>query len=261
MTREELIITMAKKAGEVICSIHPSPTQTIAKEGTHNYVTMADKTSEAIIFSFIREHTPNDLVFSEETASTLDLSNAGSIDHLWIIDPIDGTVNYQKGRKYSAISIAYIQRGIPMLGVVYDPYRDELFEAKRGRGATRNGNRIYVEANTNSNEMTVITDNSYDPQIIRLHLETVLKLPITPWTIMNGSTALEICEVASGQANIFFNFCPKPWDIAAALLILEESGGVAKNRKGETVDYRSPEVICGNEFLVDQFIQSIRQSS
>lgn len=261
MTREELIDIMAKKAGEAIVAIVPSPAQTIAKEGTHNYVTMADKTSEAIIFSLIREHFPQDLVFSEETESSIDLANASSIDHLWIIDPIDGTVNYQKQRKYSAISIAYVENGIPMLGVVYDPYRNEFLHAKRGEGAMKNGNRIHVRNHTRINEMTLITDNSYDPQTIRLHLETVLQLPVAPWTIMNGSTALEICEVASGQADIFFSFCPKPWDIAAALLILEEAGGIAKNRKGETVDYRSSEVICGNEPLVDQFIQIIRQTS
>ncbi|MCX8009400.1 MAG: hypothetical protein N3A54_06945, partial [Patescibacteria group bacterium] len=175
MTREILIKDMAKKAGEAITRISPSPAQRLTKEGRNNYVTMADKTSEQIIFSMIREYFPYDQVFSEETTSSIDLATVETIEHLWIIDPIDGTVNYQYDRKYSAISIAYAHYGMVTCGIVYDPYRNEEFFAIRGGGSTRNGVNISVSATTDIHDFTLITDNAYDPALIRKHLETVLK--------------------------------------------------------------------------------------
>ena len=107
MTRNELILKTVLQAGHTIASIAPSNATVLHKEGRGNYVTLADKTSESLIFTHIRKHFPSDTVLSEDTESSLSDNKLLSAEHLWIIDPIDGTSNYQINLKYSCVSIVY----------------------------------------------------------------------------------------------------------------------------------------------------------
>lgn len=257
MTRSDLILTAAKEAGKIIATTPPNKGNVIHKEGRGNYVTAADKASEAIIFTHIRENFPNDTVLSEETASQLTDKQLLTAENLWIIDPIDGTANYQHERKYSSVSIGYAEKGVLTLGVVFDPFRGELFTSEKGKGSFRNGKKLHVGQTKDLPLATLITDNSYDPEMTRLHLETFLKIHPSPWLQMKGSAALELCEVASGQADLFFGFCLHPWDDAAAILCITEAGGIVVNRAGKETNFLSSEIIAGNKTLVNEFIKNI----
>ncbi len=257
MTRKDLILKAAFDAGKIISSITPSTATLISKEGRGNYVTMADKASEQIIFTLIRESFPEDCVLSEETATNLTQKELMLQDHLWIIDPIDGTANYQHRRKYSCVSIGYAERGILKHAVVYDPFREELFSAERGKGAWHNGAKMKVSETRHISHSVIITDNSYDPTIIRRHLETILKIPETPWIMMKGSFALELCEVANGQADIVFSYCPKPWDNAAGFLIVNEAGGECVDLEGNEINFFSENVVAGNPNIVKEFLRIV----
>lgn len=258
MTPEKLIETAARKAGDAICSIKPTTATLLEKEGSGNFVTLADKTSEAIIFSLIREHFPLHTVLSEETASTLTVEQLSQAENLWIIDPLDGTTNYQNSMQYSCVSIGYAQKGKLQHAVVYDPFRKNFYSAGRNDGAWHNNKKMRVREISTIDQSKIITANSYDPAITRKHLETILKTPNTPWVYIKGSAALEMCEIAGGQADIYFSFCSKPWDNAAAFLILEESGGICTDLTGKPVNFFSPTVVAGNKKTVTEFLRVIK---
>lgn len=255
MTRQELLNTMIVHAGDTVASIKPSKATLIAKAGRGNFVTLADKTSEQILFEQIRRYFPHDSVLSEETDNLMSEGELLQLEHLWIIDPIDGTANYQYQRQYSAVSVAYASSGMLVHAAVYDPFRKLHYRASKGQGAYLGSERLTVSTQVSLNHAAIITDNSYDPAIIREHLQTLLKLPTTPWVIMKGSLALEYCEIAAGQADLIFSYCPKPWDNAAGMLVLQEAGATIVDRNGTPTTFLSPSIVAGNKHLVDQMIQ------
>ena len=256
MTRTDFIKQIAQEAGQAILSIVPD-SGIEEKLGRGNYVTAGDKKSESIIVSGITTHFPQDIILSEETESKETETELLGAPHLWIIDPIDGTANFRYQRKYSAVSIGYAEYGQLMLGIVYDPFRNETYYAKRNEGAFHNGIKVKINTTNDIHSSIIITDNSYNAAITRQHIEALLKIPETPWLQMKGSAALELCEVAAGQADLFFSFCLNPWDTAAGYLMIEEAGGIITNKIGTPVNFFSPEIIAGNKIIVQQFISTI----
>lgn len=256
MNRSRILRQSAQLAGEVVRNTPPTD-GVIHKEGRANIVTVADLASEKKIMEAIKANYPNDTILSEETEA--DLGDILSLDSLWVIDPIDGTNNFRYQRNYSCVSIGYVEKGVIKAGVVYDPFRDELFYTEKGQGAYVNDRKIAVGTQTELGKVTVATDNSYDPIGTRRNLEMILRFNPMPWVLMKGSAVLTMCEVASGRIDLYLHTAVKPWDNAAAFLLIEEAGGIVRGLNGEKINFLSPNVVAGNQTLVEQCVNALKK--
>ncbi len=243
------------QAGQAVRKAVPSE-GIILKEGRLNFVTAADLESERILKEAITKNFPDHQILSEETESHIE--DVLAVEHLWVIDPIDGTSNFRYERGYSGISVGLVEKGEPVLGLIYDPFRDELFFAEKGKGAFLNGHPIRVDDKTELAKATVMTDNSYDSNGTKSNLEMLLKLNPTPWVLMRGSGVLAFCDIASGRADVYAHQYLKPWDNAAGFVIAKEAGAVIKGLEGEDVDFTASSLVVGNETLVEQFLEQIK---
>lgn len=254
-TRGEFARSIALRAGELIKSADPNK-DVLEKGGRGNYVTGADLASEKLVMNAIRKAYPADGILSEETSA--DIGNVSLERGLWVIDPLDGTNNFRFSRNYSAVSIGYVEKGVVKLGVAYDPFRQELYYAEHKNGVTLNEKPIQVGSAATLEKATVATDNSYDHNSTRKNLETLLKIKKTPWTLMKGSAVLTLCDVATGRVDFYFHCRLNPWDIAAALLIVQEAGGQAIDFDGKEATFKSPGIAAGNFELVSEFRELIK---
>ena len=167
-----------------------------------------------------------------------------------VLDPIDGTYNYKRDMRESAISIGYVENGQIVQGVVYDPYRNELFHATIGGGAFRNGEPITVNQNYSGLDgASVGTSNSYDKaaQIRNIKRELAIAENVggDVWSHMHGSGVLIMTNIACGRFDAYHHNGLKPWDNAAAFLIVREAGGVVHTLTGEEALFTSPTVLMG----------------
>lgn len=249
------------KAGATILSHDPRTVAVTTKTTAGDLVTAADTASEQVIIATIKAAFPNDLVISEETIQGQELLKPANLAQLtaWVIDPIDGTNNFKRGMAYSGISIGYIENGLPVLGMVYDPYRKELYSAQRGKGATRNGEAINVGGQVVFDAGTrVCTSNSYDAGGTQANLNRYTRLGHV-WVDVLGSAVLIMTDVASGRLDLYHHNGLKPWDNAAAFLIAEEAGAKITGLKGQSVTWLTNEVVIGNPKLVDAFIAKMNE--
>jgi myo-inositol-1(or 4)-monophosphatase len=256
--RKTLIQQAALTAGKFMKSAHPTNGK-VHKEGRGNFFTDADLTCEKMIMDLIRKHFPDDQILSEETSNLL--PDILSIDHLWVIDPIDGTNNFSNQRNYSCVSIGYVENGVTKLGAVYNPFVDEFFFAEKGKGAFVNDNKMQISQQTDITQACVCTDNSYTPSITKYHLQLLLQIEPTPFILMKGSAALIMCDIAAGRVDLYFTTAISPWDNAAAFLMIEEAGGVIKNFSNERVTFNTKELIVGNKNMVNDFISLVKQKT
>jgi myo-inositol-1(or 4)-monophosphatase len=193
----------------------------IQYKGVIDLVTEIDHASEAFLLKEIHTHFPDSHILAEESGEI-----KGVNEGLWYIDPLDGTVNYSHHIPLFCVSIAYAFQGVVILGAVYDPMRDELFSAERGKGARLNGKQIHAANTTELQKSLLVTGFPYDTWDTKQdnfrNFEKLAKA--TQGVRRLGSAALDGCYVASGRFDAFWEFALKPWDIAAAGLIAEEGG-------------------------------------
>lgn len=242
---------LTTKASEAIRSL--GTTYTIKmKSGRSNVVTEADFLSEKTIMDEIKKHFPDHQFLAEESATSI--HNPFEVENLWIIDPIDGTNNFRYQRNYSAISIGLAQKGTLVAGIVYNFFTHEMYYAAKDQGAFYNDTQIHVGKKTDISDITIATDNSSNPDITARHLNTLLNIDPVPWVTMKGAAALELSEVAAGKIDIFFHSHIHPWDIAAAMLIVREAGGVVKNFNGEEATFMSSHIIAGHKNIVEKVL-------
>jgi len=249
----EVLKTAALKAGAAVLEFNPTD-GLVHKEGRGNPVTAADLASEKIIMELIREQFPDDQIMAEETAS--EISEPLHAEHLWVIDPIDGTNNFSRHRNYSAVSIGYIAKGALQGAAVFNPFTNELFTAVQGKGAFLNGRQIQVSQLDDLAAGTIATDNSSFPEGTQRNLDLLLNMPSMPWVMMRGSAVLAMCDVAANRMDLYFHTFLKPWDNAAAFLIAEEAGAHLVDFNGQPVNFLSDTAIVGSHRLVDQFLDS-----
>lgn len=252
---KDVIAQAARSAGKAMLSKKPDE-GVVTKGGRANIVTAADLVSEKVLIDTIKKYFPNDPILSEETESSL--NDPLSLDKLWVIDPIDGTNNFRYQRNYSSISIGYIEKGIIKHAAIYDPFRDELFAAEYQHGAYLNDLKINVSDQTKLSKASVATDNSYDPSGTRHNLELFLKINPSPWVMIKGSAVLTLCELACGRVDVYFHTYMKPWDNAAAQLIVQEAGGILRDFNGNKINFLSSDIVAGNKTLVEQCISALK---
>lgn len=243
---------IAREAGALLME-HFRQHVKIEYKGEADLVTIADRKSEALIRQRLREHWPSHDILGEEGG----LQDTGS-DYRWYVDPLDGTTNFAHGFPVFCVSMALEYKGRRIAGVIYDPTRDELFAAEQGSGAFLNDQRIRVSQTANLAECLVATGfpshkRHKNPNIFFYHQITLR----THGVRRAGSAALDLCCVASGRFDGFWEFNLNPWDTAAGVLIVEEAGGKITDFHGGPFELNSRETLASNglvhEALLNEF--------
>jgi len=211
---------LAREAGAILREGYSKEHQ-ISYKGVIDLVTEIDHASEAFLLKEINAYFPDSHIIAEESGET-----KGANGGIWYIDPLDGTVNYSHHIPVFCVSIAYAFDDIVTLAAVYDPLRDEMFTAERGKGAFLNGKQLHASKTTELQKSLLVTGFPYDTWNTKQdnfrNFEKLAKL--TQGVRRLGSAALDTAYVATGRFDAFWEFTLKPWDIAAAGLIAEEAG-------------------------------------
>lgn len=227
----------------------------IAEKGKHDLVTEADHKSEAIIIDIIHTAYPDHDIIAEESGH-----HAREAEYTWIIDPIDGTMNFAHGFPYFCISIACMHQGRVEHAVIYNPNNDDLFTASRGQGAQKNNRRIRMAARTKLDDAMVATGLPAYVRDRRREYQTVLDqiTPVVASLRCTGSAALDLAYTASGQIDAYWEFGLKPWDVAAGSLIVKEAGGIVTDPKGGDDYLKNGHIIAANPKLFKPFLDLIK---
>ncbi|OGO29842.1 MAG: hypothetical protein A2Z16_13170 [Chloroflexi bacterium RBG_16_54_18] len=230
------IENLALKAGEILCTYYGKNLD-IKYKGAIDIVTEADLASEKYLLGEIRHRYPDDIIVSEEKGSL-----PGEQCCQWFIDPLDGTINFAHSLPIFSVSIAYVRNGDLLYGVVYDPMRNELFSAQQGQGAQCNGKPIRVSGQSELDRSLLVTGFSYDIRTNPINnidlFEKFLKR--TQGVRRLGSSALDLCYVASGRLDGFWEPAIQSWDIAAGSLIAREAGAIATKTSGSPDLFTAP---------------------
>jgi myo-inositol-1(or 4)-monophosphatase len=249
-----LAVEAARSAGAVILDGFEKPHDTSMK-GRRELVTEVDRASEEIVLRAITAVCPDDLIIAEETAPEL-----ADASRVWIVDPLDGTNNYAHGYPFFCVAIALEEEGELTAGVVYDPLRDEMFVAERGRGASVNGQSMRVSTNDLLLESLVATGFPYDrTDDSGNNLDNLNRFIVAVRGIRRGGSAeLDLVYVARGRLDGFWEQGLKTWDVSAGGLIVLEAGGVVTNFGGDAWDHRRGDIIASNGLIQGQMLQLIK---
>jgi myo-inositol-1(or 4)-monophosphatase len=248
---------LARQAGQILSAGYEKDHQVDFK-GTIDLVTEIDHASEEFLIKEITQTFPGHSFLAEESGAS-----EGQTEHLWIIDPLDGTVNYAHGVPMFCVSIAYSYRGRVTLGAVYDPLRDELFTAERGKGAWLNGRPLKVSNASELLKSLLVTGFAYDVwHAERDNLDNFVKFSkITQGVRRLGSAALDLCYVASGRFDGYWELSIKPWDVAAAGLVAKEAGASVTNTYGDPAYLRPPQsVLAANPVLHGKILAQLKST-
>ena len=238
-----IAIRAARRAGEVILrQINHVHQLEVAEKGRNDFVTRVDQMAEEAIIEVIRDHYPDHAIIAEESGQ--------SGDHAvqWIIDPLDGTTNYLHGFPVFAVSIGVMESGELHHGVVYDPLRQEIFSASRGQGAQLDGRRIRVSKQTTLKGALIATGFPY--RTTEDHMDRYLAMLrevmiATAGVRRPGSAALDLCYLAAGRVDGFWELGLRKWDVAAGALIIREAGGRVSDFQGTDDFLESGNIVGG----------------
>ena len=253
-----MAIEAARSAGKLLREALGGSRRISYKGSPTNLVTEMDRRAEALVMERLLEAFPDHDVLAEESGA-----RGRQSECRWLVDPLDGTTNYAHGVPVFAVSIALERAGVVELGVAYDPTRDECFVAERGRGATLNGEPIRVSGTTDLGESLIATGFPYD---IRTTTETNLPeyaaLSLRSRAVRRlGSAVLDLCYVAAGRFDGFWEQSLGPWDMAAGGLMVLEAGGRITNVRGGPWRLDDPGVLASNgeiHHAVLEVLESVR---
>ena len=246
---------LARESGAILRAGY-NQEHTVQHKGVIDLVTETDHASESFLIGEIQSQFPGSHILAEESGET-----SGSHEGLWHIDPLDGTVNYAHHIPVFCVSIAYALKGAVILGAVYDPLRDEMFTAERGKGAFLNGGKIQASATTELQQSLLVTGFPYDTWDTELdnfkYFERLAKK--TQGVRRLGSAALDACYVGAGRFDGFWEFALRPWDIAAAGLIAEEAGARVTAVDGKP-EYMTPphSILAAAPGVYEKILEQLR---
>ena len=246
----EIITEIVKEAGKIILSAHNQENTITAKEGKKNFVTKYDVAVQNFLFKELGKAFPDAEFIGEEGEN--DFSANGL---RFIIDPIDGTTNFMQDYRCSCISVALCKGNDVIAGVVYNPYTNEIFSAEKGKGAYLNDDKIKVSERPLSDGLALFGTSPYHPENTDETFALLRKVFDFSRDIRrSGSAAYDICMIACGRCEVFFEKSLQPWDIAAGTLILKEAGGVALNYEGREINFSTPnDVVFANPVAYEEF--------
>lgn len=228
---------IAKSCGRIILEADRSAFAIDVKAGHANFVTTYDKMIEEKLKKELTAVLP-EAVFVGEEGDTADDINHG---YCFIVDPIDGTTDFIHSYPICCVSIGLLKDGKPVLGVVCQPFLHEVYSAERGRGAFLNGKPIHVSENDLENGLVLFGTSPYKVELHEKTMQVALEYLNRATDLRrSGSAAFDICSVAAGRAELFFEWTLSPWDYAASSLILTEAGGIITTMDGEEIRFDRP---------------------
>lgn len=228
------------------------------KEGLNNPVTEADHAAEKAIMAVIKAQFPDHFILSEEAGEIVQDSN-----YKWIIDPIDGTINFAKGIPLNCVSIGIEHNNEMVMGAVFNPHLNELFFAEKGKGAVLNEKPISVSAETQVTKSCLVTGFPYtyldSPNGPLEVFERLIRVGVPVRRL--GSAAIDLCWVACGRFDGFYEHKLEAWDSSAGYLIVEEAGGKVTNLKGEKFSPYQHGIVATNRKIHDELVNIINGGS
>ena len=241
-----------REAAQLILEAHGIMAE--QKSSRRDVVTKYDRAVQDLLTARLSAALPHARFFSEEQEQHDDI-NAPA---LFVIDPIDGTMNFVRGLHHSCISVGYAEYGELKAAAIYDPYADELFTATRGGGAFLNGKPIHVDNAPLRETLVCFGTTPYEPAKAHDCFTLAEKVFAASLDLRReGSAALDLCTTAAGRAGLYFELALSPWDYAAGMLIVREAGGVCRTLEGEELRLTAarPSVVAGGSAAVDEFFR------
>ncbi len=246
-------IEAARQAGRVIAERYPAG-RTVTVKGYRDLVTEADIAAEEVIIDLIQGRFPDHTIVSEEAGGS-EITN----DYTWIVDPLDGTTNYVHHHPVFAVSIGLMKRGDPLIGVIYDPLRDQMFVAHRGGGARLNNVPIHVSRVANLGNALVGMDLGHTNEVRKRILFYLYQIAPHCGTLrVMGSAALAMAYVAAGWLDAYFHLGLKPWDTAAGMLMITEAGGHCSTLEGKPYRVHLPGCLASNSLIHNELLTLMR---
>ena len=236
--------------------------QRVQYKGAVDLVTETDHAVEALVGRRLRGAFPDHLVVGEEGSAGAPPPRPRSGQYAWYIDPLDGTTNFAHGHPHFAVSLGLARDGELLLGVVADPLRGETFAAARGRGATLNGLPIRVSAAAEVRHALLATGLPYDRREHADHYLGIIKAFVLRAQGIRraGSAALDLCYLACGRFDGYWEWKLSPWDSAAGVLIVREAGGLVTDFRGAPFDLYGREILASNGALHREMIEILSES-
>ncbi len=244
----------ARSAGKLLREALGGPRRIDYKGHPTNLVTEMDRRSETLIVERIRAAFPDHAILGEEGGA-----RAGQSEYRWLVDPLDGTTNYAHGLPIFSVSLALERAGRVELGVAYDPTREECFVAERGAGATLNGEPLRVSTTAALDTSLLVTGFPYDIRTNPANnLAEYAALSLRSQAVRRlGSAVLDLCYVAAGRFDGFWELTLGPWDMAAGGLIVQEAGGQVTDVRGGPWRLDAPDVAATNGLIHDELLAAL----
>lgn len=248
------IAAAQREAAELILQAHGVLAET--KTGHRDVVTEYDRRVQELLMERLSAAVPGAVFFCEENEQQGDLK----AEHVFVIDPIDGTMNFVRGFHHSAISVAYMRSGVIRAASVYNPYARECFSALAGEGAWCNGRPLCAGELPLRESVVCCGTAPYSPQLADSTFDLIKKAFLASLDIRReGSAALDMCSAAAGRAGVYFEPTVSLWDIAAGLLLVQEAGGVCCRLDGSPVplDGSKTSILAGGKRAVADFLKLV----
>ena len=235
------IIDIVHECGEIMLGANDIQRKTYQKEGKGNFVTEYDSKVQAVLKDKLLALLPEAVFFGEEDdADKADISRG----YAFIVDPIDGTANFTRGLDHSCISVALAKDGYPVKGVIYNPYKQETYYAEKGKGAYLNGEAIHVSDRTLEEGLVFFGTAPYNEELTASTINMITRYFLKTQDIRrSGSAALDLCTIACGKAELYFELILSPWDYAAGALIVEEAGGIVSRPDGTPLTFDKKQAV------------------
>ncbi|RYD55195.1 MAG: inositol monophosphatase [Sphingobacteriales bacterium] len=253
---KDVLIEATKAAGQIMLDYFQGTFTVGNKEGINNLVTEVDMLAETKIMAIIKANFPGHSIITEESGALMQDS-----PYQWIIDPIDGTVNYAHGIPIACVSIGLRHQEDLILGAVFNPMMNEFYFAEKGKGATLNGKPISVSNKVDFRKACLVTGFPYKWPVSKEHPIKVFERFIMEGLPVRrlGSAAIDLCWVACGRFDGFWEYNLSPWDVAAGYLIVAEAGGRITNFDGEPCDVFHKETLATNGHIHDDMLARIKR--
>src|SRR5215467_4304835 len=237
----ETAVEIAREAGALLAGYFERRVAFELK-GDFDLVTEADRASERLVVERLRSHFPSHSIVAEEGGG-----HQGSSAYRWYVDPLDGTTNFAHGYPIYNVTLGLEQDGEMLVGVVFDPTRQEMFSAERGAGAYLNNRRIRVSTAKRLEDSLVSTGFPSRKRHLNVNIHFYHQMAMATHGVRRtGSAAIDLAYVACGRLDAFWEFGLKPWDMAAGTLLVTEAGGRSTDMKGEPHKLTSPHLLTDN---------------
>ena len=253
----QIVEVISRQAGAVLMEGYGN-VRHIQQKGVIDLVTEFDRRSEEVILSSIQHEFPDHAILAEESGHHHTVS-----EYQWVIDPLDGTTNFAHGIPIFAVSIALLKNNSPVVGVAYDPFRDEMFSAEAGHGATLNNRPIHVSSQTDLGHAVLSTGFPYDLRINpRNNLSQFVQFQLRTQAVRHlGAAALDCAWTAMGRLDGYWEYGVKPWDVGAGALIVREAGGRVTSIEGEETFLSDETILVSNSLLHGQMLRVLHEGS